>query len=203
MRDYSNYQHRYYNLDRYLKETYNSKVFKVALNGNFTCPNRDGTISNKGCIFCSPSGSGDFAGNKADSLKVQFDTVKSIIHKKWPEAKYIAYFQANTNTYKPLDELKALYEEAISLDDNIEVLSIATRPDCLPNDVLDYLESLNKKIKIWIELGFQTSNEKTAELINRGYKNIVFENAVNTRLYFRSHHCCYLRGCRRYDLHLR
>ena len=180
MRDYSNYQHRYYNLDRYLKETYNSKVFKVALNGNFTCPNRDGTISNKGCIFCSPSGSGDFAGNKADSLKVQFDTVKSIIHKKWPEAKYIAYFQANTNTYKPLDELKALYEEAISLDDNIEVLSIATRPDCLPNDVLDYLESLNKKIKIWIELGFQTSNEKTAELINRGYKNIVFENAVNS-----------------------
>ena len=180
MRDYSNYQHRYYNLDRYLKETYNSKVFKVALNGNFTCPNRDGTISNKGCIFCSPSGSGDFAGNKADSLKVQFDTVKSIIHKKWAEAKYIAYFQANTNTYKPLDELKALYEEAISLDDNIEVLSIATRPDCLPNDVLDYLESLNKKIKIWIELGFQTSNEKTAELINRGYKNIVFENAVNS-----------------------
>lgn len=178
MIDYTNSQHKYYNLDRYLKETYNTKVFKVALNGNFTCPNRDGTISSKGCIFCSPSGSGDFAGNKNDSLKNQFDTVREIIHKKWKEAKYIAYFQANTNTYKPLAELKKLYEEAINLDPNVIILSIATRPDCLPDDVLDYLEQLNKKIKIWVELGFQTSNENTANFINRGYKNEVFEKTV-------------------------
>ena len=178
MIDYTNSQHKYYNLDRYLKESYNSKVFKVALNGNFTCPNRDGTISSKGCIFCSPSGSGDFAGNKNDTLKCQFDSVREIIHKKWKEAKYIAYFQANTNTYKSLPELKKLYEEAINLDPNIIILSIATRPDSLPDDVLDYLEQLNKKIKIWVELGFQTSNENTANFINRGYKNEVFERAV-------------------------
>ena len=178
MRDYTKYQHRYYNLDRYLKETYNSKVFKVALNGNFTCPNRDGTISTKGCIYCSPSGSGDFAGNKNDSLKNQFNEVKNIIHLKWPEAKYIAYFQANTNTYKPLNELKKLFDEAITLDDNIIILSIATRPDCLPDDVLDYLQSLNNKIKVWVELGFQTANENTALYINRGYANPVFEEAV-------------------------
>ena len=177
-RDYTKYQHRYYNLDRYLKETYNSKVFKVALNGNFTCPNRDGTISTKGCIYCSPSGSGDFAGNKNDSLKNQFNEVKNIIHLKWPEAKYIAYFQANTNTYKPLNELKKLFDEAITLDDNIIILSIATRPDCLPDDVLDYLQSLNNKIKVWVELGFQTANENTALYINRGYANPVFEEAV-------------------------
>lgn len=178
MRDYTKYQHRYYNLDRYLKETYNSKVFKVALNGNFTCPNRDGTISTKGCIYCSPSGSGDFAGNKNDSLKNQFNEVKNIIHLKWPEAKYIAYFQANSNTYKPLNELKKLFDEAITLDDNIIILSIATRPDCLPDDVLDYLQSLNNKIKVWVELGFQTANENTALYINRGYANPVFEEAV-------------------------
>lgn len=178
MRDYTKYQHRYYNLDRNLKETYNSKVFKVALNGNFTCPNRDGTISTKGCIYCSPSGSGDFAGNKNDSLKNQFNEVKNIIHLKWPEAKYIAYFQANTNTYKPLNELKKLFDEAITLDDNIIILSIATRPDCLPDDVLDYLQSLNNKIKVWVELGFQTANENTALYINRGYANPVFEEAV-------------------------
>lgn len=178
MRDYTKYQHRYYNLDRYLKETYNSKVFKVALNGNFTCPNRDGTISTKGCIYCSPSGSGDFAGNKNDSLKNQFNEVKNIIHLKWPEAKYIAYFQANTNTYKPLNELKKLFDEAITLDNNIIILSIATRPDCLPDDVLDYLQSLNNKIKVWVELGFQTANENTALYINRGYANPVFEEAV-------------------------
>lgn len=178
MKDYTKKQHKYNDLDSYLKENYNSKVFKVALNGNFTCPNRDGTISNKGCIFCSPSGSGDFAGDKNDSLKTQFEKVSSIIHLKWPNALYIAYFQANTNTYKPVEELKKLYEEAISLNDKIVILSIATRPDCLSTEILDYLESLNKRIKIWIELGFQTSNEESALFINRGYKNDVFANAV-------------------------
>ena len=101
MKNYISSQHRYYTLDFYLKERFNSKVFKVALNGNFTCPNRDGKVSYNGCIFCSPSGSGDFAGKPTDSLKIQFDSIKEIIHQKWPNALYIAYFQANTITYKP------------------------------------------------------------------------------------------------------
>lgn len=173
-----NAQHHYHTLDDYLRNRFKRKIFKVALNGNFTCPNRDGTISTKGCIFCSPSGSGDFAGNKNDSLKKQFDTITEIIHHKWPNAGYIVYFQANTNTYKPLEELKKLFNEAISLNENIVAISIATRPDCLPLDVLDYLDELNKKIPVWIELGLQTINEETAILINRGYKLQVFENAV-------------------------
>lgn len=178
MKNYISSQHRYYTLDFYLKERFNSKVFKVALNGNFTCPNRDGKVSYNGCIFCSPSGSGDFAGKPTDSLKIQFDSIKEIIHQKWPNALYIAYFQANTNTYKPLSELKELFETTISLNKNIVALSIATRPDCLPDDVIEYLGELNKKIPIWIELGLQTSNDETGKLINRGYNLDVFTDAV-------------------------
>ena len=178
MKDYITPQHRYYTLDYYLKKTYNKKVFKVALNGNFTCPNRDGKISTKGCIFCSPSGSGDYGGNKEDSLQVQFDTIKSIIHEKWKDAYYIVYFQANTNTYKPLNELKKLFAEAINLNPDIKVISLATRPDCLETDVLDYLQELNQRKKVWIELGLQTSNETTAAFINRGYKLPIFTQAV-------------------------
>lgn len=178
----SNYftdQHKYNSLSPYLEKRFNQKIFKVALNGNFTCPNRDGTLSTKGCIFCSPSGSGDFAGNKNDSLKKQFDTVKDIIHLKWKNAGYIVYFQANTNTYKPLDELKKLFEEAINLNENIVAISIATRPDCISDECMDYLIDLNKRIPVWIELGLQTANEETAKLINRGYKLECFENTVN------------------------
>ncbi len=171
-------QHRYYTLDKYLKNKFNSKVFKVALNGNFTCPNRDGKVSTNGCIFCSESGSGDFAGDKNDSLEIQFEKVSSVIHQKWPDAKYISYFQANTNTYKPLNELKELFEKAITLHKNIVVLSIATRPDCLSEEILDYLEDLNKRIPVWIELGLQTINNNTANFINRGYKLEVFNQAV-------------------------
>ena len=179
MEKYITSQHRYYTLDYYLKDRFQKKVFKVALNGNFTCPNRDGTISKYGCIFCSPSGSGDFAGDPHDSLERQFTTVKSIIHEKWPDALYIAYFQANTNTYKPLSELKALFEEAITLDKNIVALSIATRPDCLSPDIVSYLGELNKRIPVWIELGLQTSNEATALLINRGYKLDIATDAIS------------------------
>lgn len=178
MKEYITTQHRYYTLNYYLKERFNSKVFKVALNGNFTCPNRDGKVSHNGCIFCSPSGSGDFAGKPTDALNKQFEEVSSIIHQKWPNALYIAYFQANTNTYKPLNELKQLFEEALSLNDNIVCLSIATRPDCLPDDVVEYLGELNKRIPVWIELGLQTSNDETAKLINRGYNLDVFTDAV-------------------------
>ena len=172
-------QHKYNTLTEYLQSRFHRKIFKVALNGNFTCPNRDGKISTRGCIFCSPSGSGDFAGNKNDTLQEQFDEVKNIIHHKWKDAGYIAYFQANTNTYKPLNELKKLYEEAINLNENIVCLSIATRPDSITIETMDYLQELNKRIPVWIELGLQTINDNTAKLINRGYELSCFENTVN------------------------
>ena len=179
MKDYINEQHRYYTLDYYYKSMYNSKVFKVALNGNFTCPNRDGTISYNGCIFCSESGSGDFAGDKELPLKEQFEQIKNILLKKWPKAKYIPYFQANTNTYGTIEKIKKLFNEAISLDENIVSISIATRPDCISDEVLSYLSELNKKIPVTIELGLQTIHESTALLINRGYKLNIFEKTVN------------------------
>ena len=173
-----NKQHNYNTLDDYLKAKYNKKVFKVALNGDFTCPNRDGSISTGGCIFCSSEGSGEFAGTRGAPLCEQFKQVKDIISLKWPDSLYIAYFQANTNTYGPISKLKKLYYEAINLDPNIVALSIATRPDCLDDDVINLLSSINKIKPVWVELGLQTTNEKTAGLINRGYKNDVFYDAV-------------------------
>ena len=178
MEDYINEQHRYYTLNYYLNKRFNSKVFKVALNGGFTCPNRDGKVSTRGCIFCSPSGSGDFAGNRNDPLSIQFNSVKDIIHLKWPNAKYIAYFQANTNTYGPIEKLRKIFYEAINLNPNIVALSIATRPDCLDEEVLELLNEINKSIPVWVELGLQTIHEETATFINRGYKLNVFEEAV-------------------------
>lgn len=179
MKSYINQQHRYYTLDYYYKEKYNSKIFKVALNGNFTCPNRDGKISYNGCIFCSASGSGDFAGDKELPLNEQFNQIKTILLKKWPNAKYIPYFQANTNTYGPIEKIKSLFDEAITLDPNIVAIAIATRPDCINDETLEYLDNLNKKIPVTIELGLQTIHDKTAKIINRGYKLSVFEDCVN------------------------
>lgn len=178
MKDYINNQHRYYTLDYYYKNKYNSKVFKVALNGNFTCPNRDGKISTLGCIFCSESGSGDFAGDKELPLKEQFEQVKAILLKKWPKAKYIPYFQANTNTYGPISKLKSLFNEAVTLDNDIVSISIATRPDCLSNETIEYLNELNQIKPVTIELGLQTIHDSTAKVINRGYNLNVFEDAV-------------------------
>lgn len=173
----------YLTLNNYLKNIYNEKVFKVSLNGNFSCPNRDGKISTNGCIFCSAKGSGDFAGNANLSIKDQFYEVASNLEKKWPNGAYIAYFQANTNTYGTVTELKQRYEQIIKdgkkLDDKIKILSIATRPDCLDNDILTLLSELNKQIPVWVELGFQTSNENTAKYINRGYPNDCLIKAIN------------------------
>ncbi len=173
----------YLTLNNYLKDLYNEKVFKVSLNGNFSCPNRDGKISTKGCIFCSAKGSGDFAGNANLSIKDQFYEVASNLEKKWPNGAYIAYFQANTNTYGTVSELKMRYDQIIKngvkLDEKIKILSIATRPDCLDQDVINLLDDLNKQIPLWVELGFQTSNEKTANFINRGYQNDCLIKAVN------------------------
>lgn len=180
MEEYINTQHRYYTLDYYLKKRFNSKVFKVALNGNFTCPNRDGTISTTGCIFCSKEGSGEFGGKRNNPLEKQFEEVKNIISLKWKDAKYIAYFQANTNTYGPIEKLRKIYYEAINLNKDIVAISIATRPDCLSEEVLNLLEEINKIKPVWIELGLQTTNEETALLINRGYKLNVFDEVVKS-----------------------
>ena len=173
----------YLTLNNYLKNIYNEKVFKVSLNGNFSCPNRDGKISTNGCIFCSAKGSGDFAGNINLSIKDQFYEVVSKLENKWPNGAYIAYFQANTNTYGTVDDLKMRYEQIIKdgkkLDDKIKVLSIATRPDCLNDDILDLLNTINKQLPLWIELGFQSSNENTAKFINRGYQNECLIKAKN------------------------
>lgn len=168
----------YNSLNNYLKTKFGTKIAKLSLDGGFTCPNRDGTLSNEGCIFCSENGSGDFAGNRNLSISQQIQQQKERISKKWPDAKYIAYFQSFTNTYAPVEVLRLKYSEAIEQND-IVGLAIATRPDCLGEDVMELLKDLSKKTYVWVELGLQTCNEKTAKFINRGYKNIVFENAVS------------------------
>lgn len=172
-------QHRYNALDYHLKTKYGKKVFKISLNGNFTCPNRDGKVGTGGCIFCSAKGSGDFAGSRHEPLKTQFDKIKAIMERKWPDGLYIPYFQANTNTYAPLSKLKALYEEALACDPKIVALSIATRCDCLESEVLDYLEELNGRIPIWMELGLQTAHPETMEFLNLGYDLQTFQWAVH------------------------
>jgi len=174
-------QHQYNNLDSYLKSRFNTKVFKVAINANFTCPNRDGTINTTGCIFCSESGSGDFAGNPADDLLHQFQTIKTIIHKKWKDAKYIVYFQANTNTYAKIDKLKTLFDSAINLDKKIVAISIATRCDSISDETLEYLGELNKRLPVWVELGLQSIHPQTMEYLNLGYNLTQFTKAI-TRL---------------------
>lgn len=174
---YSNTNKRYHTLDYYYKQKFDSKVFKVSLNAGFTCPNMDGTVGVGGCIYCSKSGSGEFAGNKEDTLKQQFETIKEIMLKKWPKAKYIGYFQARTNTYADVKTLKKLYETVLSFKDVVG-LNIATRPDAISKECLDYLEKLNKKTNLTIELGLQTTNEKTTKLINRCHTLECFENMV-------------------------
>ncbi|HCT65374.1 MAG TPA: TIGR01212 family radical SAM protein [Lachnospiraceae bacterium] len=168
----------YNSLNNYLKTKFGTKVAKLSLDGGFTCPNRDGTLSTEGCIFCSEGGSGDFAGKRLLSISQQIEQQKQNVSKKWPNAKYISYFQAFTNTYAPIDILRSKYTEAISQSDVVG-LAIATRPDCLGNDVIELLKELNKKTYVWVELGLQTCNEKTAKYINRGYENYVFEDAVS------------------------
>lgn len=168
---------RYYSLNSFLRNKFNKKVFKISIDGGFSCPNRDGTISYGGCIFCSERGSGDFAGSREKSIKQQIIEVSQVMEKKWKEGAYIAYFQAYTNTYGEVETLKRKYEEAINCN-NVIGLAIATRPDCLSNEILDLLEEFSQKIYTWVELGLQTSNEETAVLINRGYKLETFEKAM-------------------------
>lgn len=168
---------RYHTWNYYLRNTFGQKVFKVSINAGFTCPNIDGKISSGGCTYCSKDGSGDFAGNPKDNLIKQFDDITKMMHKKWASAKYIGYFQAFTNTYAPLDVLKEKYETILKLDDVIG-LSISTRPDCLPNDVVDYLGELNQKTNLWVELGLQTIHDNTSKTINRGHDYEEFVKGV-------------------------
>lgn len=168
---------RYHSLNYFLREKFGEKVFKISLDAGFSCPNRDGTISSGGCIFCSERGSGDFAGNRQFSITKQFEDIKKIMSKKWKEGKYIAYFQAYTNTYGNIEVLKEKYEEAIK-QEGVVALAIATRPDCLSDEVIELLSELNKRVYIWIELGLQTVSDKTAKIINRGYDIAAFENSI-------------------------
>lgn len=167
----------YHSLDFHLKEQFHEKVYKLALDGGMTCPNRDGTLGKKGCIFCSAGGSGEFAGDRQLSITEQLNQQKAQIEKKFPARKYIAYFQAFTNTYGPVEQLRQLFTEAISHPD-VVVLSIATRPDCLGEDVLSLLDELNQIKPVWVELGLQTIHENTARYIRRGYPLSCFEDAV-------------------------
>lgn len=182
----------YYSVNRYLQDTFGRKIYKIALDGGFTCPNRDGRCGTRGCIFCSGSGSGDFAANRNKSVTEQIEEGRKLVEHKLgrksaeaekadigvaADARYLAYFQAFTNTYAPTERLEQLYTEALNHPD-IAAISIATRPDCLPDDVVELLVRLNKIKPVWVELGLQTIHEQTAQYIRRGYTLDVYDDAV-------------------------
>ncbi len=168
---------RYTTLNSYLKERFGCKVYKLAVDGGFTCPNRDGTLGTGGCIFCSAGGSGEFAQSRELSVAEQLEKGKALVSKKIKSGKYIAYFQAFTNTYAPPERLRKLYLEAIESPD-IVALSVATRPDCLGSGVLEVLDEINKIKPVFVELGLQSIHEKTAQYIRRGYPLEVYDKAV-------------------------
>ena len=175
---YSDSNKRYYTLDYYYKHKFGCKVFKVSLDAGFTCPNKDGRVGTWGCIYCSKSGSAEYAGDRKDDLVTQFNKVKEMMLNKWSNAKYIGYFQANTNTYAPVSVLKEKYETILALPDVVG-LSIATRCDAISEECLDYLTELNKKTFLTVELGLQTIHEDTSTLINRCHTLECFEDMVN------------------------
>jgi len=159
---------RYYTLNCFYKNKFNSKVCKISLNANFSCPNKDGKVGYGGCVFCSKLGSGDFAGDVTLDLVSQFEQVKNVMTKKWTDTKFIGYFQANTNTYANVETLRNYYETILNLD-NVVGLNIATRPDAISEDVMDYLSELNKKTFLTVELGLQSIHNRTLKYINRGH----------------------------------
>ena len=163
-------------LNDFLKEKFNEKIYKVSLDGDFTCPNRDGKVSRGGCIFCSENGSGDFTATKLKSIHAQIEEQIDLVSKKYKGDKYIAYFQNFTNTYAEVSYLRKIYEEALS-HEKIVGLAIATRPDCLEDDVLELLAELNKKTFLWVELGLQTLNDDVAKYFNRGYETEIYKEA--------------------------
>lgn len=170
----------YYSLNEYIRQTYNTKMYKLSLSGGMTCPNRDGLIDNRGCIFCSAGGSGDFTGaalSKDNNIDIQIDTAKALVSRKYSGSDYIAYFQSYTNTYADVNYLRRLFYDVVKRPE-IRILSIATRPDCLSSDIIELLAELNSIKPVWIELGLQTIHERTAKYIRRGYTLDIFEEAV-------------------------
>ncbi|MBF1204000.1 MAG: TIGR01212 family radical SAM protein [Fusobacterium periodonticum] len=165
-----------YMLNDFLKEKFNEKIYKVSLDGGFTCPNRDGKVSRGGCIFCSENGSGDFTATKLKSIHAQIEEQIDLVSKKYKGDKYIAYFQNFTNTYAEVSYLRKIYEEALS-HEKIVGPAIATRPDCLEDDVLELLAELNKKTFLWVELGLQTLNDDVAKYFNRAYETEIYKEA--------------------------
>jgi len=177
MFQYSNTNKRYHTLDYYYKQNFGSKVFKVSLNAGFSCPNIDGTVGTGGCIYCSKLGSGEYAGNEKDSLIDQFNQVKDMMLQKWPNSKYIGYFQAHTNTYADIKILKEKYESILAIE-NVVGLSIATRADAISDECLAYLEEIHNGTFLTVELGLQTIHETTSRLINRCHTLECFEQTV-------------------------
>jgi len=159
---------RFLSFNHHLRETFGEKIFKVALDGGFTCPNRDGTVAIGGCTFCSAVGSGDFIERRSEPIETQFGAFKEMMHQKWPMGKYIAYFQAFTSTHAPVHVLRETFERALR-EENVIGLSIGTRPDCLPDEVIAYLAELHERTFLWVELGLQTVHDDTAHAFNRGY----------------------------------
>ncbi len=172
---YSDDNKRYHTLNYFYKHKFNSKVFKISLDAGLSCPNIDGTVGTGGCIYCSKDGNSNKLGK--DDLSTQFHKIKNVMLKKWPQAKYIGYFQAHTNTYAPLNKLKEMYESILQ-EKNVVGLNIATRPDAISNECLNYLEELNKKTYLTIELGLQTIHSRTSRLINRCHTLECFEQMV-------------------------
>src|SRR3954454_6039038 len=175
---YKSENKRYHTWNYHLRNHFGHKVFKVALDGGFDCPNRDGTVAHGGCTFCSAAGSGDFAGNRVEPLETQFNQIKQKMHTKWKDSKYMVYFQAFTNTHAPVEVLREKFEKVLKQDGGVG-LSIATRPDCLPDDVVEYLAELNQRTYLWVELGLQTVHERTAQLINRAHDFQCYVEGVN------------------------
>ncbi|WP_319370721.1 TIGR01212 family radical SAM protein [uncultured Ilyobacter sp.] len=181
---------RFHTVNYELKKIFGEKIYKVSLDGGFTCPNRDGTLGYKGCLFCSDKGSGEFAGDRRKGIGEQIEDQLLLIKNKFQKGKVIAYFQNFTNTYAPIDDLRAMYTEALS-HPRVAGLAIATRPDCLPEDVLDLLEEISRDHFVWVELGLQTIHERSSELINRGYTLDKFiassENLIKRKIPFVTH----------------
>lgn len=169
---------RYHNLNFHLRDKFGEKIFKIPLDAGFTCPNRDGKLALGGCLFCGSKGSGDFTAGSYFSLQEQFIKGKNMMHKKWSSGKYIAYFQAFTNTYAPIDKLREIYTSLLNEPDLVGI-AIATRPDCLEKEVLDLLQEINEKLYLWVEVGLQTRHERTSKLLNMHYDYKCFLDSIH------------------------
>ncbi|MBQ2824255.1 MAG: TIGR01212 family radical SAM protein [Oscillospiraceae bacterium] len=185
---YSDTNKRYHTQNYYLRKKFGKKVIKVSLNGGFTCPNKDGTRGRGGCTYCSELESGDFGGNPCKSVREQFDDVRSVLSEKWPDALYIPYFQAGTNTYAPTERLRELFEEALSIENTVG-LAVSTRPDCISDETADYLAELSMRTYLTVELGLQTVHDITAEKINRCHTYADFLNGYQ-KLHSRGINVC-------------